>query len=172
MGLDMHLERAPRIAGLSVADYSKMSNAAAGGRSLEDAEQRVLATGHPLAAEAAAAVKPRGSWFTLLEEAGYWRKANQIHAWFVKNVQAGVDDCGLYEVTRAQLEELLALAQRVQKKPALAAAALPTQDGFFFGNTSYDEGYRDDIDSTVRIVEQILAETDFDKQIVFYQSSW
>ena len=24
----------------------------------------------------------------------YWRKANQIHAWFVDNVQQGNDDCG------------------------------------------------------------------------------
>jgi hypothetical protein len=37
---------------------------------------------------------------------GYWRKANQVHRWFVENVQDGVDDCGRYEVTRDQLEEL------------------------------------------------------------------
>lgn len=23
----------------------------------------------------------------------YWRKANQIHDWFVKNVQDGIDEC-------------------------------------------------------------------------------
>lgn len=28
-----------------------------------------------------------------------WRKANQIHNWFVQNVQDGVDDCGMYIVT-------------------------------------------------------------------------
>jgi len=27
------------------------------------------------------------------ENVGYWRKANHIHAWFVENVQNGVDDC-------------------------------------------------------------------------------
>lgn len=40
-------------------------------------------------------------------EVAYWRKANQIHNWFVKNIQNGVDDCGLYEVSRQQLQELL-----------------------------------------------------------------
>ena len=28
------------------------------------------------------------------EEVGYWRKANAIHGWFVRNVQNGKDDCG------------------------------------------------------------------------------
>lgn len=37
---------------------------------------------------------------------GYWRKANAIHAWFVRNVQNGTDDCGTYEVSRKQLEKL------------------------------------------------------------------
>ena len=27
--------------------------------------------------------------------AAYWRKANQIHGWFVKNVQDDEDDCRL-----------------------------------------------------------------------------
>lgn len=40
-------------------------------------------------------------------EVAYWRKANQIHNWFVENVQDGIDDCGYYEVSRQQLQELL-----------------------------------------------------------------
>ena len=32
-------------------------------------------------------------------QAGYWRKANQIHQWFVDNVQEGVDNCSEYYVT-------------------------------------------------------------------------
>lgn len=43
----------------------------------------------------------------------YWRKANQIHNWFVENVQDGKDDCGDYYVSRSQLEELRELCQRV-----------------------------------------------------------
>lgn len=40
-------------------------------------------------------------------QVAYWRKANQIHNWFVENVQDGNDDCGYYEVSRQQLQELL-----------------------------------------------------------------
>ena len=42
------------------------------------------------------------------EEVGYWRKANQIHKWFVENIQDGVDDCDYHrEVTEEDLRELL-----------------------------------------------------------------
>lgn len=37
---------------------------------------------------------------------GYWRKANAIHNWFVKNVQEGNDDCGDYFVSRENLQLL------------------------------------------------------------------
>ena len=43
----------------------------------------------------------------ITEEAVYWRKANQIHKWFVDNVQDGVDDCGHYYVSKEKLEALL-----------------------------------------------------------------
>jgi len=46
-------------------------------------------------------------------EAGYWRKANQIHGWFVDNVQDGSDNCGEYWVDRDKLETLKDLCQQV-----------------------------------------------------------
>lgn len=35
-----------------------------------------------------------------------WRKANQIHKWFVVNVQDGNDDCGYYKVDKEELIQL------------------------------------------------------------------
>ena len=49
----------------------------------------------------------------IVEQVGYWRKANQIHAWFVKNVQGGEDDCRPYPVSLRQLQELLEVCRRV-----------------------------------------------------------
>lgn len=52
--------------------------------------------------------------YRIREEIGYWRKANEIHNWFVENVQNGVDDCEYHEeVTKEVLEELLATCQKV-----------------------------------------------------------
>jgi len=46
-------------------------------------------------------------------EVGYWRKANQIHKWFVNNCQDGVDDCRDGYASRKQLKELRDLCQTV-----------------------------------------------------------
>ena len=42
---------------------------------------------------------------------GYWRKANAIHAWFVKHCQAGVDDCNSHSVSRENLIKLKMFAR-------------------------------------------------------------
>jgi len=42
----------------------------------------------------------------IIEEVGYWRKANAIHDWFVQNVQDGRDECQESYVTLSQLQEL------------------------------------------------------------------
>lgn len=47
------------------------------------------------------------------QQAGYWRKANQIHSWFVHNVQGGVDNCGTYPVSHTKLKELKETCERV-----------------------------------------------------------
>lgn len=53
-------------------------------------------------------------WMRIHEEVGYWRKANQIHNWFVENIQDGVDDCHYHrEVTEEDLNDLLLVCERV-----------------------------------------------------------
>ena len=103
-------------------------------------------------------------------EAGYWRKANAIHDWFVKNVQGGEDECRPHYVGREQLEELKALCQEVLDNRERAAELLPTASGFFFGNTDYDEWYFQDIETTIQIIDDCLAlpaSWEFE-----YRSSW
>lgn len=56
--------------------------------------------------------------------------------------------------------------------PQVCHEELPTQPGFFFGNTDYDEHYIFEIRKTYEACEKILKETDFEKQMLFYVSSW
>jgi len=70
---------------------------------------------------------------------GYWRKANQIHAWFVDNVQSGEDECREYDVSRGKLQELLTLCQTVKQDPSKAEKILSPTSGFFFGSDEIDE---------------------------------
>jgi hypothetical protein len=94
---------------------------------------------------------------TVTAEVGYWRKANAIHKWFVEKVQEGTDDCGNYYVSREHLEELRNQCQKVIDDPNLAEKTLPTQSGFFFGNTDYNEYYIQDLQETVDICNRALA---------------
>lgn len=46
-------------------------------------------------------------------QAAYWRKCNQIHRWFVENVQSGNDDCREYDVEIDQLKSLRELCMSI-----------------------------------------------------------
>jgi len=112
----------------------------------------------------------------IIEEVGYWRKANHIHKWFVDNVQNGKDDCGEYQVYEDQLANLLETCKEILEDGNKAPKLLPTTSGFFFGATDYNEYYFDDIQNTVNIIES-LFETDLDGGMyinsdVYYSSSW
>lgn len=107
----------------------------------------------------------------IVERAGYWRKANQIHKWFVTNVQDGNDDCGRYYVSKENMEKLLDSCKKVKENHQLAPELLPTESGFFFGSTEYGEYYYEDIDTTIEILENALKE--INPEVSFeYHSSW
>jgi len=106
----------------------------------------------------------------IVEEVGYWRKANQIHRWFVENVQNSIDNCGTYYVSRDTLQELLTLCKEVKENNSKAEELLPSASGFFFGGTDYDEWYYNDIDSTIKIIEECLEDETADD--FEYSSSW
>jgi hypothetical protein len=55
----------------------------------------------------------------IIEEAGYWRKANAIHMWFVKNVQDGNDNCKEYYVSKEDMQKLLDTVNKVLKASEL-----------------------------------------------------
>jgi hypothetical protein len=113
---------------------------------------------------------------SIWKEIGYWRKANHIHKWFVDCVQDGEDDCEKYEVTKSNLLDLKAVCEEVLslkgKDEGKIEEILPTESGFFFGSTSYDEYYFSDVEETIRIINNVLETTDFEKELVVYQSSW
>lgn len=114
-------------------------------------------------------------------EVGYWRKANQIHAWFVNNVQDGVDECQRTLVPVEKLVELRTICEKLLRAVETssdamleedvrewAMALLPPQCGFFFGSTEIDEGYFADLADTVKILKDVEKLSGR----FYYQSSW
>ena len=102
----------------------------------------------------------------------YWRKANQIHGWFVDHVQNGVDECQETEVEREDLENLLELCRKVLADHKQAEIVLPVTGGFFFGNYEYDEYYFEQISYTAEALETILKELPAGEYDFSYRASW
>jgi hypothetical protein len=100
----------------------------------------------------------------------YWRKSNQIHKWFVDNVQGGNDDCGNYYVSKDKLKELRETCRQAlfAKDPSL----LPPSAGFFFGSYDIDEWYWEDIKRTIKKLDRLFQLPDFDQLSFYYNSSW
>ena len=127
------------------------------------------------------------------EEAAYWRKCNQIHQWFVTNVQDGEDNCSSYYVSNEQIKDLIDTCKKVRDSLVssetkeieideygrkdkvtifvntdVAENLLPSQSGFFFGSTHYDQWYLNDIEHTIEQLESLdLEESEYE-----YQASW
>lgn len=104
----------------------------------------------------------------------YWRKANAIHGFFIREGKLeanGAKDVGYYVVNRETLRHLVDLIDKVLNDHSLAKSLLPTQDGFFFGSTEYDDWYFSDLKDTKSLV---VAELELvpEQQVWFYYASW
>jgi len=177
MGLDMYLHAEEHL--------SKWSDEA-----LHSALTSQLAGVFPVTAE--------HSPIVVQVNAAYWRKANQVHSWFVRNVQDGEDDCERYWVSREKLTELRDTCKRIldtitwgepvkergilgpyemfpdfSMDEDLASELMEPVSGFFFGSTEYGYRYGQDMKYTVEQLTKILNAYPEDGRVSFYyQSSW
>lgn len=94
---------------------------------------------------------------------GYWRKAWQIHKWFVQKIQNNIDDCRKSYVSKEHLKELKHLCKTVLK----------TKDTSYMPSTDMveDEQYFRQIEDTIKIINIALSDKFEDFQI-HYQASW
>lgn len=189
MGLDSYLEKVKKVKGVPFGVLKKIHD-------INELKEKNIDLYHEIKDN----IVPRGQyiqWASIFEEVGYWRKANHIHAWFVENIQSNNDDCEYYKVSKRDIETLLDICNRVieslENKPmknititeygnkyefkvfsdsSVAEKTLPTQEGFFFGGTHYDEYYLEDCKYTKKLCEDILKDFDFENYHLCYSSSW
>lgn len=108
----------------------------------------------------------------ITEQVAYWRKFNALHAWFVQNCQGGVDECQESYVSIEKLKELLAALEQVIADKNSATKVLPTQGGFFFGGTDYDDYYFQDVKDTIKVLKALIKESEGVDCDFYYQASW
>ena len=113
-----------------------------------------------------------------------WRKANQIHKWFVDNCQEGDDNCQRHYVSKEKLVELSETINTILNcsdplnREQVAKELLPTDiEGCFFGSEEYDDYYFEDLEETKKVLDKLFAYEEtaedghhFDN--FYYQSSW
>jgi hypothetical protein len=107
----------------------------------------------------------------------YWRKANQIHGWFVETCGDGVDECQRIPVSRDRLVELHSICSQLidTRSTELAQELLPPTPGFFFGAYEIDEYYWRDIEETHEQLTELLDEItpeNYWNYSIEYQASW
>ena len=61
---------------------------------------------------------------------------------------------------------------KVLEDSSVAEELLPTQSGFFFGSTFYDEWYVEDLKETVEKINNILKDENLDEYTMVYSAWW
>ena len=108
----------------------------------------------------------------------YWRKANQVHNWFVKNCQGGEDNCQKTYVPREKLQELLDTCCELLRfkdsgdEKEVVEKTLPPTAGFFFGSIEIDDWYWQDIEDTITQLEKVLGNPELANMSFYYEASW
>lgn len=106
------------------------------------------------------------------ELVAYWRKANQIHGWFERNVTDGyIENCEMYPVCLESLNCLMNDCRLVLSDHSKASTVLPCEDGFFFGSQVYDDYYFENLAATERMLAQVTSEAS-DGDELFYHAWW
>ena len=111
-------------------------------------------------------------------EVAYFRKVNLLVEYFQYE-----DDCSDMVVDLNQLQELVEkceyLLEVAKEHPVgsdefkeKASVTLPTQSGFFFGDTDYNEWYLSDLKDIVKRLSPVIADTDFDRYDIIFHCWW
>ena len=108
----------------------------------------------------------------ITEQVAYWRKFNALHGWFINNCGGGVDDCQDISVDEEKLKELLETLKEVSSNFTKAEELLPPTQGFFFGSDEVDEYYKEEVNSTIKIIEDLLEENEQSKEYGLYSGEF
>lgn len=92
------------------------------------------------------------------EEVAYFRKVNLLHRWVEVNLNGGAStNCDLIPISLEALAGLEKTCNEVLAAPGCGPYLLPTQAGFFFGGTEYDEYYLADVREVRDACHRILS---------------
>lgn len=83
----------------------------------------------------------------------YFRKVNLLYAFFAEKLTD--EQC---IVTKREVETIISNCEKVLADHSLAETLLPTQGGFFFGSTDYNEWYFNDVEEVLNSFTEYLKD--------------
>lgn len=107
-------------------------------------------------------------WFRK-PNAAYFRKVNSIYAYFadrLENEMCVVAKSDIIDIMNKAIQVLSEHDEEASKD------LLPTQGGFFFGSTDYDDWYYQDMITILNEFGKLLKDWTDDNDIVFVYMSW
>lgn len=88
----------------------------------------------------------------------YFRKYNWLYGWVRRKLKLReLENCEHYKLHRSMINDLIEDITKVLSDHSLAEKLLPTEDGFFFGSTEYDDWYFDDLRDAKEQLTQLLT---------------
>lgn len=103
----------------------------------------------------------------------YWRKANAVHRWFCEHLIKPPSNCEHVPVSASELTQLLTTCWQIQSSPDQANELMPVQEGFFFGSTSYDEWYHDQVENTIHgVLDALVYINATPSAALYYEANW
>lgn len=101
----------------------------------------------------------------------YFRKVNFIYGFFSEEINPDTESC---IVSKSRIEDLIDACKRVfQNKGDVGYAEehLPTQAGFFFGSTEYNDWYWEDVEDCYKKMTEVLDQMD-EGDVFLWEFSW
>lgn len=97
------------------------------------------------------------------DEIAYFRKVNLLLSFF--NYE---ENCSFKEIDKTDIETLIENCNEVLKDNSKAELLLPTNGGFFFGNTDYNDFYFENIKEVRKTFKKIINKLNEDESIYMF----
>lgn len=100
-----------------------------------------------------------------MKEVAYFRKVNFLVKYFQYE-----ENCSLKKLFIPKVQLLLDYCVKVlgDRSEETSKKLLPTQGGFFFGSTEYDQWYYEDVERVYEIFKEILDDLSDDEDLFMY----
>ena len=101
------------------------------------------------------------------KEVAYFRNVNFLLPFFEYG-----ENCSRLEIDDYKIDELLFKCKQVLEDHSLAETLLPTQGGFFFGNSEYNDWYFEDVKEVYDKFSEIAEDFNSDEDMLAMVCWW